>query len=112
MALIRQGLGLGDVRLQRGDLALSVCYNKIDDVLVAQCDRPDVLNIAPARHLQATRGSGILTTEIPRLIKLTGEIPDPCASVIFVHGLGGGPRDTWQRASDPKSFWPLWLAED
>jgi pimeloyl-ACP methyl ester carboxylesterase len=47
-----------------------------------------------------------------RLLKLTGAVAHPCASVIFVHGLGGGPRDTWRRASDPGSFWPPWLAED
>jgi pimeloyl-ACP methyl ester carboxylesterase len=47
-----------------------------------------------------------------RLLKLTGAITDPSANVIFVHGLGGDPRDTWQRASDPSSFWPLWLAKD
>jgi pimeloyl-ACP methyl ester carboxylesterase len=47
-----------------------------------------------------------------QLLKLTGTITDPSANVIFVHGLGGGARDTWQRASDPSSFWPLWLAED
>lgn len=47
-----------------------------------------------------------------RLLKLTGAVSHPCASVIFVHGLGGGPRDTWRRPSDPDSFWPPWLAED
>ena len=47
-----------------------------------------------------------------RLLKLTGAVAHPSASVIFFHGLGGDPRDTWQRESDPGSFWPLWLAED
>jgi pimeloyl-ACP methyl ester carboxylesterase len=55
---------------------------------------------------------GILGAGMSQLLKLTGAIADPCASVIFVHGLGGGLCDTWQRASDAGSFWPLWLAED
>lgn len=36
----------------------------------------------------------------------------PRADVIFVHGLGGHAYDTWRRAPDDNSFWPLWLAED
>jgi pimeloyl-ACP methyl ester carboxylesterase len=47
-----------------------------------------------------------------QLLRLTGTISDLSANVIFVHGLGGDPRDTWQRTSNPSSFWPLWLAED
>jgi pimeloyl-ACP methyl ester carboxylesterase len=47
-----------------------------------------------------------------QLLKLTDGVTDRSATVIFVHGLGGGPRETWQRASDPNSFWPLWLAKD
>jgi pimeloyl-ACP methyl ester carboxylesterase len=53
-----------------------------------------------------------LRAGMPRLLKLTGAVAHPCASVIFFHGLGGGPLDTWRRASDPGSFWPSWLAED
>src|SRR5882757_1523786 len=34
------------------------------------------------------------------------------ANVVFFHGLGGGPRTTWQYGLDDKSFWPRWLAED
>jgi len=33
-------------------------------------------------------------------------------NVVFVHGLGGHPYDTWRRAVDDNTFWPLWLAED
>ena len=39
------------------------------------------------------------------------EAPRARASVIFVHGLGGHPYDTWRRRPD-ESFWPLWLAKD
>lgn len=38
------------------------------------------------------------------------------ASVIFIHGLGGHPFDTWQARGKDESgnppFWPVWLAED
>lgn len=33
----------------------------------------------------------------------------PGLDIVFVHGLGGDQLGTWQ--TDPKSFWPLWLAE-
>src|SRR5215471_1548568 len=35
------------------------------------------------------------------------------AHVIFLHGLGGHPYQTWQaNTRDEKSLWPRWLAED
>jgi pimeloyl-ACP methyl ester carboxylesterase len=34
------------------------------------------------------------------------------AHVIFLHGLGGHPYQTWQATRDEKSFWPLWLDDD
>ena len=47
-----------------------------------------------------------------RLIKVAGWNGGPRASVIFVHGLGGHAYDTWRRAPDNDTFWPLWLAQD
>ena len=47
-----------------------------------------------------------------RIVKVAGWSGKSRASVIFVHGLGGDAYDTWRRAPDDNSFWPLWLAED
>ncbi|MGO9232628.1 MAG: tetratricopeptide repeat protein [Methylocella sp.] len=47
-----------------------------------------------------------------RLIKIVRWSGAPRASVIFVHGLGGHAYDTWRRAPDNDTFWPLWLAKD
>jgi hypothetical protein len=47
-----------------------------------------------------------------RLVKIAGWDGAPRASVIFVHGLGGHAYDTWRRAPDNDTFWPLWLAKD
>lgn len=47
-----------------------------------------------------------------RLIKIAGWSGGPRASVIFVHGLGGHAYDTWRRAADNDTYWPLWLAKD
>ena len=46
------------------------------------------------------------------LIKLAAWAGKPRASVIFVHGLGGHPYDTWRSKPGDDSFWPLWLAQD
>ncbi len=50
------------------------------------------------------------------LLKLADWRPTPSVYVVFVHGLGGHPYDTWRQgrgdvAADP-TFWPLWLAKD
>ena len=34
------------------------------------------------------------------------------ADIVFVHGLGGDKRATWQSSKAQDSFWPAWLAED
>jgi tetratricopeptide (TPR) repeat protein len=48
-----------------------------------------------------------------RLIKIAGwDGAPPRASVIFVHGLGGHAYDSWRRAPDNDTFWPVWLAKD
>ncbi len=33
-------------------------------------------------------------------------------NVVFVHGLGGHPYETWRSENESGSFWPKWLAED
>jgi tetratricopeptide (TPR) repeat protein len=47
-----------------------------------------------------------------RLIQIAGWSGEPRASALFVHGLGGHPYDTWRRAANNDTFWPLWLAND
>ncbi|MDR2186926.1 MAG: hypothetical protein LBE62_02610 [Azonexus sp.] len=47
-----------------------------------------------------------------QLIKIANWTGKKRGNVVFVHGLGGHPYDTWQRGADDKTFWPLWLAED
>lgn len=37
---------------------------------------------------------------------------DAVADIIFVHGLGGDQRSTWQASKAEESFWPAWLAQD
>ncbi|MBY3104513.1 putative lipase [Rhizobium laguerreae] len=39
----------------------------------------------------------------------SGSPTAPALDIVFVHGLGGDQLGTWQ--TDPKSFWPRWLAE-
>jgi tetratricopeptide (TPR) repeat protein len=34
------------------------------------------------------------------------------ANVVFLHGLGGHPLQTWQATKDERTLWPRWLAED
>ena len=46
------------------------------------------------------------------LIAVAATSGKPSCNVVFVHGLGGHPYDTWRRGSDNQSFWPLWLAQD
>src|SRR3954471_21337484 len=52
------------------------------------------------------------SVNMSRIIKIAGWAGKPRASVIFVHGLGGHAYDTWRRAPNDGSFWPLWLAEN
>ncbi|WP_133512745.1 tetratricopeptide repeat protein [Candidatus Thiosymbion oneisti] len=47
-----------------------------------------------------------------RLIKVANWPGRPRGHVIFVHGLGGHPYDTWRRGKADAGFWPLWLARD
>ena len=47
-----------------------------------------------------------------RLIKIADWSGQKRGNVVFVHGLGGHPFDTWRHSPDSDTFWPLWLAED
>jgi pimeloyl-ACP methyl ester carboxylesterase len=47
-----------------------------------------------------------------RLIKVAAWSGEKRSNVVFVHGLGGHPYDTWRGMPDNGTFWPLWLAED
>jgi hypothetical protein len=47
-----------------------------------------------------------------RLIQIADWSGEKRANVVFVHGLGGHPSDTWRRSRTDDTLWPLWLAED
>jgi hypothetical protein len=47
-----------------------------------------------------------------QLIKVAGWEGAARLNVVFVHGLGGHPYDTWRRARGAETFWPDWLARD
>jgi pimeloyl-ACP methyl ester carboxylesterase len=47
-----------------------------------------------------------------RLIRIADWGGEKRGNVVFVHGLGGHPYDTWRRHPDDGTFWPLWLAQD
>jgi len=47
------------------------------------------------------------------LQKISGcEDPHRIADVIFVHGLDGDARTTWQEEAKPETYWPGWLGEE
>jgi tetratricopeptide (TPR) repeat protein/pimeloyl-ACP methyl ester carboxylesterase len=47
-----------------------------------------------------------------RLIKIADWSGEKRGTVVFVHGSGGHPYDTWRRTPVDDTFWPRWLAGD
>ncbi len=45
------------------------------------------------------------------LVQVAGA-EEASGDVVFVHGLDGDARETWQVVGDPKTFWPSWLGEE
>lgn len=48
-----------------------------------------------------------------KLQKVSGcDNPQRKADLVFVHGLDGDAKTTWQQAGKPETFWPDWLGEE
>lgn len=49
----------------------------------------------------------------PDGLSLLVDSAEPYADIVFVHGLGGGSRKTWDKGNDPQLYWPKeWLSRD
>ena len=46
------------------------------------------------------------------IVKVPAGLEKPASGRYLRPWLGGHAHDTWRRAPDDNSFWPLWLAED
>ncbi len=47
------------------------------------------------------------------LLKISGcDNPNAIGDVVFIHGLDGDARETWQPKGQPSAFWPAWLGEE
>ncbi len=68
---------------------------------------PDTAIIVPL--LERSFQTGARLADLYRLSDSRGPLK---THVIFLHGLGGDPRYTWQATADVRALWPLWLAED
>jgi pimeloyl-ACP methyl ester carboxylesterase len=44
--------------------------------------------------------------------RISSEKADTTVDVVFVHGLGGNDRTTWQIEADASTFWPSWIDQD
>ena len=46
--------------------------------------------------------------------RIEGSAEEPLINVVFVHGLGSGPRSAWTYTVSEKEklFWPDWLVKD
>jgi pimeloyl-ACP methyl ester carboxylesterase len=52
-------------------------------------------------------------SESSQLVEICGTSnPNRWGDVVFVHGLNGDARATWQPEGQPDRFWPSWLGED
>lgn len=56
------------------------CREKPEDVSVSQIERPE---------------------GAPEIVS---------ADIVFIHGLGGDARDSWQPSNEPDKYWPGWIA--
>lgn len=48
-----------------------------------------------------------------KLVPISGfDNANRVGDILFVHGLDGDVRETWQSSNDVNTFWPTWLGED
>ncbi|KAK4444616.1 hypothetical protein QBC34DRAFT_182549 [Podospora aff. communis PSN243] len=78
----------------------------------------------PSRRMTLSRVFSSLTIKSPKNespedvrgplgLGLLFDSAQPMADLVFVHGLGGGSRKTWDKNNDPQLFWPReWLSRD
>lgn len=48
-----------------------------------------------------------------QLFRIHQSVAPDAPNVVFIHGLGGHPRETWmQNSNDHTTLWPTWIGED
>jgi hypothetical protein len=108
---------VGDLKVRSGEWTLedNITLLFIDNEGLSQFDRASYLALVDAiRARVSTPAVPMQRRSVVEGLTLVGgpSRSAPLMDVVFVHGLDGDSRTTWQVSGQPGKFWPQWLVDD